>query len=247
MNKQNSKKIAICYFGLSKCITRYWLHNKFMEIDHLKYNYENYQEKIFDYFLEKGYEIDVYFTTNDNIDDIDKNKLINAYKPINYKFMGKDRDSTTDINRKKRWSAKMASQQSNWDSKWGAKMDSKHSKLINVLEMCLDSKIDYDLVLLTRFDLIFKDNFNESNIKLDKFNIVSVLESPQYICDNFYLFPFKYLREFLELLKDFRGCFKGYHAIGGVIEKRLNTKMNIIKNEKTKVVDLTFYKISYKQ
>ena len=109
-----------------------------------------------------------------------------------------------------------------------------------------DSKIDYDLVLLTRFDLIFNDNFNESNIKLDKFNIVSELESKHFICDNFYLFPFKYLREFLEIAKDYRTTLKGYHVMRGAIEKRLNTKINMIKNEKKQIVDLTFYTIAYK-
>jgi len=231
MNKQNSKKIAICFFGLSKCKDGECRRNKkCMEIDHFKYNYENYQEKIFDYFLGKGYKIDVYFSTNDNMNDIDKNKLINAYKPINYNFIDENLYPAVQPG-----------------GPTPTKMASKHRKVENVLEMCLDSKIDYDLVLLTRFDLIFNDNFNESNIKLDKFNIVSELESKHFICDNFYLFPFKYLREFLEIAKDYRTTLKGYHVMRGSIEKRLNTEINMIKNEKKPVLDLTFYKISYLQ
>ena len=231
MNKQNSKKIAICFFGLSKCKDGECRRNKkCMEIDHFKYNYDNYQEKIFDYFLGKGYKIDVYFSTNDTMNDIDKNKLINAYKPINYNFIDENLFPVVPVR-----------------GPSPLKMASKHRKVENVLEMCLDSKIDYDLVLLTRFDLIFNDNFNESNIELDKFNIVSELESKHVICDNFYLVPFKYLREFLEIAKDYRTTLKGYHVMRGSIEKRLNTEINMIKNEKKPVLDLTFYKISYLQ
>ena len=231
MNKQNSKKIAICFFGLSKCKDGECRRGRCMEIDHFKYNYENYQEKIFDYFLGKGYKIDVYFSTNDTMNDIENNKLINAYKPINYNFIDENLYPVVP----------------NYSGATPTKMASKHRKVENVLEMCLDSKIDYDLVLLTRFDLIFNDNFNESNIKLDKFNIVSELEQRGVICDNFYLFPFKYLREFLEIAKDFRTTLKGYHVMRGAIEKRLNTKINMIKNEKKRVEDLTFYKIAYRQ
>jgi len=229
MNKQNSKKIAICFFGLSKCKDEECRRGRCMEIDHFKYNYENYQEKIFDYFLGKGYKIDVYFSTNDTMNDIENNKLINAYKPINYNFIDENLYPAVQPG-----------------GPTPTKMASKHRKVENVLEMCLDSKIDYDLVLLTRFDLIFNDNFNESNIKLDKFNIVSELERPCAICDNFYLFPFKYLREFLEIAKDYRTTLKGYHMMRGAIEKRLNTKINMIKNEKKRILDLTFYTISYR-
>jgi len=231
MNKQNSKKIAICFFGLSKCKDAECRRGRCMEIDHFKYNYENYQEKIFDYFLGKGYKIDVYFSTNDTMNDIENNKLINAYKPINYNFIDENLYPVVP----------------NWKGATPTKMASKHRKVENVLEMCLDSKIDYDLVLLTRFDLIFNDNFNESNIKLDKFNIVSELEQRGVICDNFYLFPFKYLREFLEIAKDFRTTLRGYHMMKGAIEKRLNTKINMIKSERKVITDLTFYKISYRQ
>jgi len=231
MNKQNSKKIAICFFGLSKCKDAECRRGRCMEIDHFKYNYENYQEKIFDYFLGKGYKIDVYFSTNDTMNDIENNKLINAYKPINCNFIDENLYPVVP----------------NYSGPTPTKMASKHRKVENVLEMCLDSKIDYDLVLLTRFDLIFNDNFNESNIKLDKFNMVSELEHRDVICDNFYLFPFKYLREFLEIAKDFRTTLKGYHMMRGAIEKRLNTKINMIKNERKIITDLTFYEISYRQ
>ena len=49
----------------------------------------------------------------------------------------------------------------------------------------------------------FQKDFDESNIQYDKFNLVSLLENPQYICDNFYLFPYKYLHTFSEICKNY--------------------------------------------
>ena len=55
-------KLAVLFFGLSKCHYHHHSHNIHF-IDYEK-SYENYKEFIFNYFKSKGYEIDVYFTTN---------------------------------------------------------------------------------------------------------------------------------------------------------------------------------------
>ena len=119
---------------------------------------------------------------------------------------------------------------------------SRNTKLINVIEQCKKSKIDYDLILITRFDLLFKIDFNKSNIKLDKFNLVSILEKEHLICDNFYLFPYNILDKFYNIIKI--NIHKSNHLIKNDIEN-INGKdfINYILNENTNIRNLTFYKI----
>ena len=66
--------------------------------------------------------------------------------------------------------------------------------LDNLSDLISTNPRSYDLILITRFDLLFQKKFHESNINFDKFNIVSILERPDLICDNFYLFPYKYIQ-----------------------------------------------------
>lgn len=124
----------------------------------------------------------------------------------------------------------------------------RHEKLNNVIELCINSRITYDLILITRFDLLFQKNFSESNIDFDKFNLVSILEKPHLICDNFYLFPYKYLKIFSKIVKEtiirensnvcaFHNIQKHlYHELG------INS-VNYILNENCFVYQLSFYKI----
>jgi hypothetical protein len=158
-------KLAILFFGISKFtdtdLGKAYHINK---IDYTK-SINNYQEYMFNYFLNKGYEIDIFFTTN-MLDDNDKHELCNTYKPIKCNFLQNNIHNVI----------------------------SRNEKFLNVMELCMDTQ--YDLYLITRFDLMFQKDFNQSNLQLDKFNLVSILEQPNYICDNFYLFPHKYFDSF---------------------------------------------------
>ena len=87
---------------------------------------------------------------------------------------------------------------------------------------------------LLGIDILFQKDFSNSNISFDKFNIVSILEEPDYICDNFYLFPYKYLIPFSGIIK------KDYHMIKDEIEKS-GCPINYILNERGDN-DLLFYK-----
>ena len=129
---------------------------------------ENYQNILFCYFKKIGYKIDIYLATN-NIDYMKKD-LLNTYKPINYIFMENDQN----------------------------RLLSRNYKVRAVVKCCLDSKIKYDNVLITRFDLLFKKNFSDCNIEFDKFNLV--YENKVHICDNFYLFPYSKLEKFYGML-----------------------------------------------
>jgi hypothetical protein len=201
-------KLALLFFGISKQEGyRHWSDRTF-DIDY-KFSCENYKKFIFDFFENKGYEIDVYLTTN-ILSDKDREELCEKYRPIKCSFI----DNTRNI------------------------------KFDNVIDLCINSGIVYDLILITRFDLLFQRDFNESNIQLTKFNLVSVLEDPHLICDNFYLFPYKYLMEFSKIVK--KNVTKAYtfHHIKDDIESILpEDSINYILDERCYVQQLSFYKI----
>ena len=130
---------------------------------------ENYKEIMFRYFKNLGYEIDIYLCTNELNENI-KNELINIYKPKKYSFINNLED----------------------------RLLSRNNKIKFAVKSCIDSNIQYNTVLVVRFDLLFKKKFSESNIDLNKFNLV--YSHQQYICDNFYLFPYSKLLNFYNLL-----------------------------------------------
>ena len=164
-------KLAILFFGISKM--EEYNHPWNGETYSIDYakSYENYKTFIFDYFKGLGYDIDVYFTTN-VLDNKSKKELCETYKPIKYNFI---------------------------ESK--ERITGRNGKLNNVIDLCLESGFTYNLILITRFDLLFQKKFGKSNIDFDKFNIVSKLEKQHLICDNFYLFPYKYLKPFSNIVK----------------------------------------------
>lgn len=209
-------KLALLFFGMSvNPEYRHWRIKKNIDV-HWRNSYSNYKEFIFDFFEKKGYDIDVYFTTN-TLNDKDKTELCKTYNPIKCDFIDNHENKTI----------------------------SRNNKMKKVVDLCLSTNINYDLVLITRFDLLFQKKFHESNIKFDKFNLVSILERPHLICDNFYLFPYKYLNAFSNMVN--RNQLIEFHKIKMDIEK-INGKdfVNYILNNRINVKDLKFYKIQRK-
>jgi hypothetical protein len=206
------KKLALLLFGKSYD-DNYELSTEKTTIIDYKYSYDNYKEYIYNFFQEKGYEIDTYFSTNISNPEI-QTEIINKYNPVKYNFMMDNENCRI----------------------------SRNEKFKNVVELCISENKLYDLVLITRFDLIFNINFNKSNIKFDKFNLVSRLEQPTAICDNFYLFPYNYIHGFYAVInKNINNCF---HHIKNDIEN-INGEnfVNYILNQYTWVHLLTFYTI----
>jgi hypothetical protein len=205
-------KLAVLFFGMSKCHYNYYNSNTKYFIDYEK-SYDNYKKFIFEFFINKGYDIDVYFTTN-KLDEEDTKTICEKYNPVKCNFI---------------------------ENK-GNHILSRNSKLINVINLCLESEITYDLILMTRFDLLFQKDFSESNIQLDKFNLVSVLEYQYTICDNFYLFPYKYLDTFLKIAKN--NLNNSFHTIKKELYIKINSNsINYILNENCHVSNLSFYKV----
>ncbi len=206
-----TKRLALCLFGLSVCKYAHWDKQHIYMVNY-KNSVENYREYIYKYFQDKGYTIDVYLSTNE-IRDEDKQGLLDTYQPIKCSF---EKDDTTNVK-------------------------SRNVKVNSVIDLCLSSNIPYDVVLLTRFDLLFQKPFHESNIDLTKFNLVSILEHQNAICDNFYLLPFRVLPLFSTIVKNHM------HASNHFIRKEIESIegvdfVNYILNEYCVVKDLSFYK-----
>jgi len=181
--------------------------------DRFRYNidyndsYLNYQTYIFNYFKMKGYTCNIYYVTN-NIED--KEKLEECYKPIKCNYI--DIDDT------------------NYHY-------CKNIKLVNAIDLCLKENIIYDHCLITRFDLLFNDTFD--NLNYEKINLISILEKPTYICDNFYFMPYSLLSKFYDV------CLKNikisHHHIQSDIENV--SSIHYLKNEYVIIQHLSFYKI----
>ena len=204
-------KLALILFGISLEINRYWQYGALYSVDY-KNSYDNYQRYIFDYFKGKGYSIDVYISTNKLNSDDDIAEIIDKYKPVKYRIA----DDCEDY------------------------IISRDKKLESAIDLCIEGGGEYDLVLITRFDLLFQKDFADSNIHLDKINIVSVLERPNLICDNFYLFPHKYLKDFQKVIRKYANI--NHRNIKNDLEKI--APINYILNENCDISELSFYKIA---
>ena len=210
-NNLKGMKLALILFGISLEINRYWQYGALYSVDY-KNSYDNYQRYIFDYFKGKGYDIDVYISTNNLNSDDDIAEIIDKYKPVKYRIA----DDCEDY------------------------IISRNKKLESAIDLCIEGGGEYDLVLITRFDLLFQKDFADSNIQLDKINIVSVLDRPNLICDNFYLFPHKYLKDFQQVI---RKCANiDNRNIKSDLEKI--APINYILNENRDISELSFYKIA---
>jgi hypothetical protein len=157
-------KIAILLFGMSKSNYTHWSHNHAKTTVDYEKSIDNYKEYIYAHFNEQKYDIDTYIATN-IINARDELNIVDAYKPKKYSLVKNHHDKTV----------------------------SRNMKMCEVIKLCLDSGIQYDLILITRFDLIFKIKFDNSNINLLKLNVVTTHNQNKHICDNFYLLPFNSL------------------------------------------------------
>ena len=204
-------KIALLLFGISYLDNyQHWHPNKLIYNINWKYSFENYQNFIIQYFQKKGFQVDIFLVSN-KIDVLEQKKLLEAYKPIKYDFIE---------NKENIWS-------------------SRNRKVDRVIDLCLESNINYKMVCITRFDLQFQKNFNTCLIDENAFNIVSQLEKPELLCDNFYIIPYKYIHLFSKLVKS--KLDDNFHKIKKNIEKI--SPINYLCNENVKISSLSFYKI----
>ena len=203
------KKVALIFFGLS--YYKYFNHWTCGNyIVDFRNSYENYQKFIYSYFHKLGYEIDVYFCTN-ILEEEHLIELLNMYKPKKYTMI----------------------------KNYNNKFESRNTKLSSAVKCCLDSGVKYDVCLITRFDLLFQKEFETCNINFETINIVSILEKPNLICDNFYLLPYRLLEEFYKLIEN--NIYTRFHDIRKPLSKI--SEINYIYSEHVVVSKLSFYKI----
>lgn len=223
-------KLALLLFGLSKLTYKHWRGRN--TSCNYKLSYDNYQEYIFNYFQQKGYQIDVYFSTNE-LSSKEREELCNTYNPLAYSFT----DELSPLSNHDNLNIPINHRAYNTPDN----VRGRNKKIDEVVDLCLNSNNHYDLVLITRFDLLFQKDFNQSNINLDKFNLVSILETPDAICDNFYLFPYKNLSDFSKIIKKYLNA----HWTKNIIENIYGEDhINYILNENKEISELSFYKIN---
>lgn len=207
INKLLKKKMAIMFFGISY-LENYNYRNSNIDF---RLSVDNYKEFIFNYFKNK-YNIDVFIATNIIDDDI-YNQIIQIYNPIKIKCC-------ENLN---------------------TNLLSRQHKITSVIQLCKEySKeynINYDLCLITRFDLLFKIPLNQISFNYNTINITSQLNIPNAICDNFYLLPFNYLSSFYNIINK----NEYNHFIKSELDKICN--IHFFYNQHTYVNSLSFYKI----
>ena len=164
-----SKKMAILLFGLSQFNESF--HASPDEFCSYQTDYRlcinNFNLKIKQYFEKLGFEIDVYLATN-KVSDSMQQQIINDYGAKSYEFL--ESHKVNHI--------------------------SRNEKFESVMRQCLDSKNIYDMILMTRFDIFINKSFDDCNLDFESFYVTSTLEKKHLICDNIYLFPYKFLRDF---------------------------------------------------
>eukprot|EP00746_Dinoflagellata_sp_MGD_P054090 gnl/MRDRNA2_/MRDRNA2_23709_c0_seq1.p1 gnl/MRDRNA2_/MRDRNA2_23709_c0~~gnl/MRDRNA2_/MRDRNA2_23709_c0_seq1.p1 ORF type:complete len:560 (+),score=72.16 gnl/MRDRNA2_/MRDRNA2_23709_c0_seq1:147-1682(+) len=217
-----TQRAAVIFFGLAYLdnATHWDLKGK-MRIDY-RWSLNNYRRRIFDYLHNEGFVTDVFLCTQSSILD---DSLVQDYKPVKYMLLQEGNDTA----------ARSPEQ-------------AKFEKLKHAISLCLNHKVSYTRVIITRFDLIFKEEFRSSGMKWDSLNIVSMLEQENFIDDNFYAMPFEMLACFHTIVEqvgdnylDGGGPGIALHSalaeFEGIIGK---DKINFIKNEKTFVHDLSW-------
>ena len=172
----------------------------------------NYKQHLFGYFISKGYEVDVYFCTN-KLATADLLELLHVYTPVNYQCIDNVNNFTI----------------------------SRNQKVTNVVRQVIESRVAYDHICVTRFDLLFQTPFHRANINLERFNNVSVLEHKGVICDNFYLFPARMAQAFHRTLLEVPTT--SHHYLQQKIEENIQEPIHFITDERVFVRDLSFYKI----
>jgi len=162
-------------FGISKLDSyNHWTKQYSLNIDY-RQSLDNYKTYLINHFTAKGFAIDFFLSTyNSTIE----NELIKDFAPKKYVLVPFKTGKSNHI--------------------------SRNSHYINVLNLAnmhsIHNKITYDLVIVTRFDIMFKKPLDELRIYHDRFNISYRCETDPNIDDNFYIFHGKYLATFLKFI-----------------------------------------------
>ena len=113
----------------------------------------------------------------------------------------------------------------------------RNNHLKKGVKLAMESGLDFERVIITRFDLLFDSKISSEEFDFSKLNISSRLEKNRFICDNFYLFPGSMIHNVYD-------CFKSLDYKPHEIEPKLVEKcgnLHLVRNENTLVSKLSFY------
>ena len=79
------------------------------------------------------------------------------------------------------------------------RVSNRNRLMLKGLQMIHNAKQNYQLVVATRFDLVFRVPFADVSIHAQEMNLVARLKDG-LVCDNLYIFPAARLRAFIEFL-----------------------------------------------
>ncbi len=202
-------KLALGLFGISYVEN----HEHWFKKDNVRIDFElsveNYKKRIINHFKNLGYEIDIYLSTYKSEKT---DKLLEIYKP-----------------RKKIILDKFIND----------RFISRNFHFMNCLRMIKNSNVDYKMIIMTRFDLLFNESFDNVDINLDKMNLVSELHHKKKVDDNLYIFSSDKLNSFIKLCGTYKK--KTYHEMKLDLNKLFG--INYLANEKKPVAKLSFFTI----
>ena len=90
---------------------------------------------------------------------------------------------------------------------------------------------DLDVIISTRFDIFFNQNFDELNFDFSKFNFLfketDWWDNYKFTTDNFYIFPKEYLQNFIECIEELyktppRNNCTDMHGMYNFISKKIS-------------------------
>lgn len=208
------KKLALLLFGISyKEEYKHWSRKCF--IINYKNSIDNYRKYLISYFKKQNYDVDIFISTYDNHE---KDNIIRDYSPKSYIFT---KNFVTNMHM------------------------GRNLHFLNCLNLCIgyanENNINYDLVIMTRFDLLFKIPFEQVRIDYDTLNLVSVLERSNLIDDNFYIFPYEYIDNMKNIVK-LNNRINMHYVKDHFV--KIFKRINYLKNDHCFVKDLTFFDIN---
>jgi len=188
------KKVAIAYrgfFNYKKYSKEGLYQGYFSEIENALNNHKKMIHSYFD-----DYEIDCFFSTY----DIDK-KIEEIYKTNlevkNISYLRKD----------------------GWYDSWKPLLHHTQNLINDIEEYIERTRNQYDFLVFTRPDILFKSHINSFSIDTNKFNIT--LEHLSGNCDdNLWIFPIKYFQSFKESINELNLKNMISHEINYCLKKR---------------------------
>lgn len=157
------------------------------------------------------------------------NDLLNDYKPVDYIMKNINFD---DLNMKNySYSVKT--------------YPIKNLRILYGLELIKKSKIEYDYIIITRFDIQFNLKLNEMNIDYNKdWNIGFKVENNVHIEDNFWIIKNSIVDKFIDLFKKRKNKKLKTHCINQFINEDNGVTINYIYNKPYNILLSPFYTLN---